>query len=64
MGGNFDWYLTADLEKEAGNWIVIVERKVVASGSDLGELMRGVDRDYPGKETLVARVPTHDTLIL
>ncbi|MFH1106719.1 MAG: NUDIX domain-containing protein [Candidatus Micrarchaeota archaeon] len=64
MSGNFDWYLSADLEKEAGKWVVIVDRRVVASGSDLRAVMREVDLKFPGKETLLAKVPTKDTLIL
>ena len=64
MGKNYDWYINANLEKEAGNWIVIVDQKVVASGKDLKNVLEEADRKYAGKETLLAKVPTPDTLIL
>lgn len=64
MSENFDWYLTADLQKEAGKWIVIVDRKVVAIGTDAGAVLQQARKDFPGKETLLARVPTKETLIL
>ncbi|MEK6843456.1 MAG: DUF5678 domain-containing protein [Candidatus Micrarchaeota archaeon] len=64
MSKNFDWYLNANLERDAGNWVVIIDEKVVARGMDLKGLLEETDKKYPHKETLIARVPTKDTLIL
>ncbi len=64
MSRNYEWYVNANLEKEAGNWIVIVDEKIVASGKDLKQLLDQTDRKFEGKESLIAKVPTKDTLIL
>ncbi|MBI5225507.1 succinyl-CoA synthetase subunit alpha [Candidatus Micrarchaeota archaeon] len=64
MSKNFEWYINANLEHDAGNWIVIIDEKIVASGIDLKSLLEETDRKFPHKESLIARIPTKDTLIL
>jgi len=61
---NYEFYINADLSDYAGKWIAIVDGKVVASGDRADEVYDLAKKEYPGKEIMLAKVPTEDTLIL
>jgi orotate phosphoribosyltransferase-like protein len=65
MNGNYQTYLKEDLEKYEDKWIVIVDKKIVASGDNLKELVDKVKKEH-GEKTVpfVAKIPKKSLMIL
>ena len=65
MNENHQAYMKEDLDKYEDKWIVIVNKKIVASGDNLKELVDKVEKEY-GKRTVpfVAKVPKKTLMIL
>lgn len=61
---NFDFFIDEDMHKFSGKWIAILNKKVVASGENLKEMLREVKEKYPKQEPLIVRAPTEKLLIL
>lgn len=57
MDGDYEWYLNADLEEYVGKWVVIVNKKVVASGVDIKGMLKDVEKKHPNERPFLARVP-------
>ncbi len=64
MNGNYEFFLDTDLSKYAGNWVVIVNRKVVASGKDIKKMVLETRKKYPGKKPFIAKVPEPTAIIV
>lgn len=64
MNENYEWYLSANLEKHVGRWVVIVNKRVVAEGNDIRRMLEDAKARYPNAEPLLVKVPTKETLIL
>lgn len=64
MEKEYEYFLQADLSGYIGNWIVIVDDKIVASGKDIKELYAEVKKRYPNKRPLLSRIPDKETMIL
>ena len=65
MDENYQTYLKEDLEKYEDKWIVIVDKKIVASGDNLKELVDKAKKDYGEKIVpFVAKVPKKNLMIL
>jgi len=61
---DYDWFLRAALEKYRGKHIAILNRKIIASGSNAKEVWALAHKKYPDEEFLMAKVPEEDVLIL
>ena len=61
---NFDFYQTLDLNKYAGKWIAILNKKVVAMGESFKEVYSKTQKDYPGKKPLFDHVSKNPIQIL
>jgi len=57
MDGDYEWYLDADLDEYVGKWVVILNKKVVASGTDIKGVLEDAKRKYPNKTPFLAKVP-------
>jgi len=57
MNGDYEWYLTANLDKYVGKWIVIVNKKVIESGSNIKEMLESVRKKHPEARPLLVKVP-------
>lgn len=57
MNGDYEWYLNADLDEYTGKWIVIVNKKVVESGTNIKEMLENVRKKNPNAKPLLAKVP-------
>jgi len=57
MDGDYEWYLDADLDEYVGKWVVILNKKVVASGTDIKGMLEDAKRKYPNKTPFLAKVP-------
>jgi len=60
----FEFYVKTDLSKYKGEYIAIVEDKVVASGENAKDVLEEARRKFPNKNPLLAKIPRKDTLIL
>lgn len=61
---NYSAYLTANLEKYKGKWIILCDEHVIASGEDIKKIVSEAQKKYPDKKFLLARVPEEGTMIL
>ncbi len=52
------------LAKHAGEWVAIVNRKIVASGKDYREVVTEAEQVSKGKEPSLLHVPSNDILLL
>ena len=64
MTKNFEAFTRLDTRRYADRYVVLVNRRVVASGDDLPSLLARVRRKYPGQRPLVAKIPQRGALIL
>jgi len=56
MSDNHQWYLEQDFSEYAGEWIVIVGEKVVASGKSVEKIMKKL-KGKGIKRPFVAKIP-------
>ena len=56
---NYEWFLKEDLNDYAGKWLAIIDKKVVASGAEVNQVIQEVNkkigkpiRTQHGKEKL------------
>lgn len=61
---NFDFFISEDMHSFSGKWVAIINKKVVASGENLKEMLKEVNEKYPKQEPLIVRAPTEKLLIL
>lgn len=64
MSENFSAFLKIDAKKYANQYIVIIDKKVVANGRDIAALLKNVRRQYPKKTPFIAKVPEESALVL
>jgi len=57
MNGDYEWYLTANLDKYVGKWIVIVNKKVIESGSNIKEMLESARKKHPEARPLLVKIP-------
>ena len=64
MSKNFDIFLNLDAKKYANQYVVIIDKKVVANGKDIVSMMKNVRKKYPKKTPFIAKVPEESVLVL
>jgi hypothetical protein len=64
MSKNFDAFLELDAKEYANQYVVIIDKKVVANGKDIVSLLKDVRSKHPGKTPFVAKVPEESTMVL
>jgi orotate phosphoribosyltransferase-like protein len=57
VDGDYEWYLNADLDEYTGKWVVILNKKVVGSGTNIKEMLENVRKKHPNAKPLLVRVP-------
>ncbi|MBI4009768.1 MAG: succinyl-CoA synthetase subunit alpha [Candidatus Aenigmarchaeota archaeon] len=63
MNTNYEYYLKADVGKFIGEWIAIVDGKIVAHSSNVKKTYEEAKKKYPSKRPLITRVPDKETMI-
>lgn len=53
-----------EMQKYAGQYVAVMNGKVVASGKNLYQKIEELEKRHPDKKILVTYVPTEDLLIL
>lgn len=53
-----------EMRKYPGQYVAVMDGKVVAFGEDLYEKIEELEKKHPDKEIIVTYIPTEDLLIL
>ena len=57
LSKNYEFFMNTDLSDFVGQWIAVVDEKIVASGSDFSVVFRQVKSKFPSKIPFVAMAP-------
>jgi len=60
---NYEFYLGTNVNKYIGEWVAIVDKKIVAHGKNVKEVMKEARLEFPKKRVLLVRVPDKETMI-
>ena len=61
--GNYEYFLKSDLSAHIGDWLAIVDEKIVASGSSAKEVYLKAKSLYPDKIPFLTCVPKPGAMI-
>lgn len=64
MSENFQAFLKLNQEKYANKYVVIVNKKLVASGQDIVTMLKSARKRYPKQVPFVAKIPDKSVLVL
>ena len=64
MKKDLEWFAKADLTKYSGRYVVIVNKKVVASGANAKKVWEEAKKKYPKKVSYLAKIPQDETFVL
>ena len=53
-----------EMRRYAGQYVVVMDSKVVASGKDLYKKIKELEKRHPDKKIIVSYIPKEDLLIL
>ncbi len=53
---NYEWFLKEDFKDYSGKWLAIIDKKVVANGNDVNQIIKQVRKEYPNKKPLITKV--------
>lgn len=54
---SYEFFLKEDFSRYAGEWIGILDKKVVAHGASFKEVAEIADREFSSKKMLITRIP-------
>lgn len=64
MSKNFQAFLKLDLSQLIDQYVILVDKKIVAQGKDIVSLLKGVRKKYPHKIPFIAKIPDKSALVL
>ena len=53
---NYEWFLKSDFKDYSGKWLAIIDKKIVASGNDVKQVINETKQKYPDKKPFVTKV--------
>ena len=53
---DYEWFLKEDVKNYSGKWLAILDKKIVASGSDLSKVLTEVRKEFPNKKPIITKV--------
>ena len=53
---DYEWFLEQDLTEYSGKWLAILNKKVVAYGNDVNQVIKQVKDRYPNKKPLITKI--------
>ena len=56
--------ISANLSNYVGEWVIIIDKKVVQHGENLKRIFKEVKERYPTQKLLIGKVPENGNLIL
>ena len=63
MSKNYEFFLNADLKEFVGQWVAVVDEKIVANGTDFSRVFKKVKSKFPSKTPFVAMVPSKTAML-
>lgn len=64
MSKNFQAFLKLETSKYLNQYIVMVDKKVVAHGKDIVSMLKSVRKRHPDKTPFIAKIPEKSLLVL
>ncbi|MCX6767244.1 MAG: DUF5678 domain-containing protein [Candidatus Micrarchaeota archaeon] len=64
MADDYSFYLNADFSRYLGQWIAIIDKKVVSHGEDAKQVYDRAKKEFPSKVPFLACVPKSTAMIL
>lgn len=64
MNKSYDYFMKADVKPYVGEWIAIVDNKIVSHSKSVKKVYKDAKEKYPNKRPLITRVPSKETMIL
>ena len=61
---NFEGISEEVMSKYAGQWVAVIDCKVVANGKKLKEVFEDVKKKYPQEKPLIGKVPQNSPMVL
>ncbi|MFQ6119752.1 MAG: DUF5678 domain-containing protein [Methanosarcinales archaeon] len=61
---DFEWFVQANLKEYKGNYVIIMDEKVVSYGKSLTKILKEFRSKHPNKTPKIAKIPEDDALIL
>lgn len=61
---NFESLSEEDISKYAGEWIAIVDNKIVSHGKSFRDVFAEAKKNYPGKRPLFGKLPENSLTVL
>jgi len=56
MTTNYEWFIEANLDKYAGRWVAIDNKKVLDSALKLDELLKKIKEKHPKSRPLIGKI--------
>ncbi|OGJ22333.1 hypothetical protein A3K73_03820 [Candidatus Pacearchaeota archaeon RBG_13_36_9] len=60
---NYELFLKSDVSEYIGEWVAICDKKIVAHGKNVKEVVKEASQKCYGKRPLIARIPEKETMI-
>ncbi len=60
----YEQNITTNLSDFIGEWVIIVDKKVVQHGENLKNIFKKAKENYPNRKFLIGKVPEKGNLIL
>lgn len=59
MNANYEYFMSRDLQRYSGDWVIIIKEKVIAHGPrrKMKEMLQQARKAYPKESLLIAKVP-------
>ncbi len=64
MSHNFQTFLKLDTSQYLDQYIVMIDKKIIAHGKDIIGLLKSVRKRYPHKTPFIAKIPEKSVLVL
>lgn len=64
MSKNFQAFLKLDTSKYLNQYIVMIDKKIIAHGKDIVSMLKSVRKKYPHKTPFIAKIPEKALLVL
>ena len=60
---NYEWYLKNDLSQYAGEWVAILDKKVIAHDKNLNKIISNIRNKYINKKPLITKVKNKISIV-
>ena len=61
---DFKWFATANCSKYKGEYVVILNKRIIAHGPNAKIAYKKALKKYPNTKPILAKIPSDDVLIL